>query len=103
MALSISVITISWIAYRIVMQDRISKYKIVEAIHKSLKSMKIFSLEIFRLYSIENVAILASVQRIEIVYIVVVCHTEIEAGLINSGPRGSAFQTFKVYKIQKDS
>ena len=53
--LSIFVINILRIAkrlYRIVMQDKIFKVKIFEVIQKSSKSMKIFSLKIFRLYGI---------------------------------------------------
>ena len=34
------------------MQDKIFKVKIFEVTHKSVKSMKVFSLEIFRLYGI---------------------------------------------------
>ena len=34
------------------MQDKIFKVKIFEIIHKSVKSVKVFSLEIFRLYGI---------------------------------------------------
>ena len=32
------------------MQDKIYKVKIFEVTHKSMKSMKVFSLEIFKLY-----------------------------------------------------
>ena len=32
------------------MQDKIFKVKIFEVTHKSVKSVKVFSLEIFRLY-----------------------------------------------------
>ena len=58
MAFSIFVINISRIAktwYRIVMQDKIYKVKIFEVTHKSVKSMKVFSLEIFKLYGTTNV------------------------------------------------
>ena len=34
------------------MQDKIFKVKIFEVTHKSVKSVKVFSLEIFRLYDI---------------------------------------------------
>ena len=34
------------------MQDKIFKVKIFEVTHKSVKSVKVFSLEIFRLYGI---------------------------------------------------
>ena len=36
------------------MQDKIFKVKIFEVTHKSVKSVKVFSLEIFRLYGIFN-------------------------------------------------
>ena len=55
MAFSVFVINISRIAktqYRIVMQDKIFKVKNFEVTHKSVKSVKVFSLEIFRLYGI---------------------------------------------------
>ena len=50
MALSIFVINILPIAKRIVMQDKIFKVKNFKVIQKSSKSVKIFSLKIFRLY-----------------------------------------------------
>ena len=54
MAFSIFVINILQITktlYGIVMQDKIFKAKIFEVTHKSVKFVKVFSLEIFRLYS----------------------------------------------------
>ena len=36
------------------MQDKIFKVKIFEVTHKSVKSVKVFSLEIFRLYGIRK-------------------------------------------------
>ena len=36
------------------MQDKIFKVKIFEVTHKSVKSVKVFSLEIFRLYGIAS-------------------------------------------------
>ena len=39
------------------MQDKIFKVKIFEVTHKSVKSVKVFSLEIFRLYGIRLKAI----------------------------------------------
>ena len=36
------------------MQDKIFKVKIFEVTHKSVKSVKVFSLEIFRLYGIPD-------------------------------------------------
>ena len=36
------------------MQDKIFKVKNSEVTHKSVKSMKVFSLEIFRLYGIQE-------------------------------------------------
>ena len=53
MAFSIIVMNILWIAkaqYRIAMQDIIFKAKNFEVTHKSMKSVKSFSLEMFRLY-----------------------------------------------------
>ena len=55
MAFSVFVINILQIAKiqpRIVMQDKIFKVKIFKATHKFVKSMKFYSVEIFRLYGI---------------------------------------------------
>ena len=57
MAFSVFVINISQIPktqYRIVMQDKISKFKNFKVTHKSVESVKVFSLEIFRLYGTET-------------------------------------------------
>ena len=52
MALSILVLQVIKSQYKILMQDKIFKVKIFKVIQKSMKSVKISSLEMFWLYSI---------------------------------------------------
>ena len=59
---------------RIVMQDKIFKFKIFEVTHKSVKSVKVFSLEIFRLYGMLATVELA--HELVLVFLVIVCYIQ---------------------------
>ena len=53
--------------YRILMQDKIFKVKVFEVTHKSVKTMEIFSIEILRLYGMQNSIIQALLTLIHLI------------------------------------